>query len=121
MGDRMKESILTLSIVLLFAFTGQAMTRNVASFKAAKNAAARIDSLIRDGATDTACQEVDRLMSILASARPALTEAQQALLWDKYPWFAGIACAWSFAHEWQGNDCLYQCGTVDQCQKGGQE
>lgn len=115
----MRESILTVLVVLLSSFTSHAVSSNREAFKAAQEAINAVDTLIKSGATDSDCEQVDSLMSRLETLLTSLSSDQQKALWDSSPNWAGIACAWSLGHAWQGNDCLYQCGTKQECVKGG--
>jgi hypothetical protein len=115
----MRESILTILVVLLVSFTSHAVASNREAFQAASEATSLVNALVKDGATDSDCMQVDSLMSRLETLRPSLSSDQQKALWEKSPYFAGIACSWSFSHDWQGNDCLYQCGSLSECMKGG--
>ena len=108
----------TLAIVVLLAFSGQAIADNHNAFTSALQATRRVNTLIVGGATDSDCQEIEAIMGKLASVRPLLTEAQQRVIWERSPYWAGIACAWAVGQQWSGNDCAFQCGTLKECQGG---
>jgi hypothetical protein len=107
---------LTLSIVFVLTVAGQAIADNATSFHRARLAALSIERLVRDGPTDTDCLVIEHEFDVLAKLRGELTEAQQSVLWHRYPYMSGIACSRAFAHSWVGNDCQYQCGTLGECQ-----
>jgi hypothetical protein len=106
----------TLSIVLCLAISGQAIADNANAFQTALEATRRVNTLVLNGATDSDCQEIEAIMGKLASLRPLLTEAQQRVIWEHSPYWAGIACAWPVGQVWQGNDCEFQCGNLEECQ-----
>jgi hypothetical protein len=114
----MKTFTLTLTLVILVSYAGNALGENRRAYAQARASLARINFLVMDGPTDSDAQEIDKLMGSLPSLRKELTSEQQSQLWEKYPWFAGIACNWAVGHGWQGNDCAFQCGSFQECQKG---
>jgi hypothetical protein len=87
----------------------------------ADKAAFLVNSSVAGGATDEDCAKIDLNFSIISRLLPALSKSQQKSLWDRYPYMAGIACLREVGHNWYGNDCAFQCGTLAECQKGVQK
>jgi hypothetical protein len=114
----MKTFTLTLTLTLVLSYAGNVLGENRRAYSQARASLARINLLVQDGPTDSDTVEIDKLMGSLPSLRKELTSEQQSQLWEKYPWFAGIACNWVVGHDWQGNDCAFQCGTINECMKG---
>ena len=107
----------TLSIVVLLAISGQAIADNATAFSSALVACRTIDRLVKEGATDSDTDEIKRLFVTLDRVHPSLTNEQQRVLWNRYPYFSGIACNWYVGQRWEGNDCEFQCGTLEECQR----
>lgn len=110
--------VFTATITIMFAFAGNTLASNASAFNAARNAARTINELVSQGATDTDCVQIESAFDLLAKVRSELTEAQQRVIWDRYPYMGGIACSRAFAHVWAGNDCAFQCGNLQQCKSG---
>jgi hypothetical protein len=114
----MKVFTLTLILTALLAYTGEAIGQNSRAYESARASLARINFLVKNGPTDTDALEIERIFDCLPRLRRQLTSEQQAELWRRYPFFAGIACNWPVGHDFHGNDCVYQCGTFAECMKG---
>jgi hypothetical protein len=114
----MKVFTLTLAIVLGVSYVGNAFGQNSRAYESARASLARINFLVKNGPTDTDAAEIERIFDCLPKLRRQLTSKQQAELWERYPFFSGIACHWPVGHDFVGNDCVYQCGTFAECMKG---
>ena len=115
----MRSRLIIVALIALGSFYAcKSSADNARDFSAAKKVASEIDRLVKDGPTDIDGEQIDCLFSALPSLRRVLTDAQQSVLWDRYPSFAGIACYQSsgIGHDWAGNDCAYQCGSFTECQ-----
>jgi hypothetical protein len=118
----MKSFTFTLALVVLISYAGQAMGNNSKAYMQARQALVTIDFLVKSGPTDSDTVKIDEKMGLIREILPRLTPAQQADLWDRYPFFAGIACFWAgIGHSFAGNDCTYQCGSLEDCLKGVQQ
>jgi len=112
----MKTFTLTLAFVLVISYAGAIFGDNAKAYLRARQVLVQVDFLVKDGPTDSDAQKIDENMGLIRDILPSLTPEQQAELWDKYPFFAGIACFWAgIGHEFAGNDCLYQCGDLREC------
>jgi hypothetical protein len=114
----MKTFTMTLMFTLVIVYAGNALGENRLAYAQARASLARINFLVMDGPTDSDAQEIDKLMDTLPSLRRQLTSEQQRHLWESFSYFSGIACNWAGGHDWQGNDCAFQCGSFQECQKG---
>ena len=112
----MKTFTLTLSFVLVISYAGAIFGDNSKAYAQARQALVTVDFLVKSGPTDSDAQKIDENMQLIRTLLSSLTPEQQAELWDKYPFFAGIACFWAgIGHEFSGNDCAFQCGTLSEC------
>jgi len=118
----MKTFTLTLSFVLVISYAGAIFGDNSKAYAQARQALVTVDFLVKSGPTDSDAQKIDENMQLIRTLLSSLTPEQQAELWDRYPYFSGIACFWvGVGHSFSGNDCLYQCGTLQECLKGVQQ
>jgi len=112
----MKAFTLTLTLTLTLSYAGAIFGDNAKAYTQARQAMVMVDFLVKSGPTDSDTQKIDENMGLIRDILPSLTPTQQAELWDKYPFFAGIACFWpGIGHEFSGNDCAFQCGTLSEC------
>jgi hypothetical protein len=112
----MRTFTLTLSFVLVISYAGAIFGDNSRAYTQARQAMVMVDFLVKDGPTDSDAQKIDENMGLIRDILPSLTSEQQSELWNRYPYFAGIACFWpGIGHEFSGNDCAFQCGTLSEC------
>jgi len=112
----MKIFTLTLTLTLTLSYAGAIFGDNAKAYLRARQVLVQVDFLVKSGPTDTDTVKIEQKMGLIRDILPSLTSEQQAELWDKYPFFAGIACFWAgIGHEFAGNDCLYQCGDLREC------
>jgi hypothetical protein len=112
----MKIFTLTLTLTLTLSYAGAIFGDNAKAYMRARQVLVQVDFLLKSGPTDSDAQKIDENMQLIRGLLPSLTPEQQAELWDRYPFFAGIACFWpGIGHEFSGNDCAFQCGTLSEC------
>lgn len=106
----MKTLIISMCFVFSVASTAQATATDNVS-----RSIRRINSLIKNGVTDTDTIEIDGLFVRIEKDLFFVTSEKQTELWESNPWFAGVACYWAISHLIAGNDCAVQCGGLADC------
>lgn len=111
----MRHYTTVILVLVLLAQASHALGEQGQDYKAARKTISAINSLLREGPTDTDTRTIEALFDDLASLSRTLEKTEQVELWKGFPYWAGIACYRQLGHIWAGNDCRYQCGTLEQC------